>query len=205
MKKNLMYIGLAVIVIITLLLVFLPKEEKLDLAALKAVAERTTTTPGNNPWDIGDNDVAPTHGDLSFEVITEWEDSGVFYKDVSVVVNINSGYAQVAAISLVVNFDPQCVEVYPLDKTTVHKDLHAALSQAPGMMISNIVEGKFIFAYYCIKQSDFTVNGGVNKLLTLTMKVQSPTMLSFDDQPGQCEFSIDGRNHLSLSLNSKEI
>jgi len=177
------------------------KQDEKKLQALKAVAERTATAPGNNPWDIGDKDVAPTHGKLSFEVIKEYDDDGGCNKDVAVCIDINSGYANIGAISMVIAFDKKTCDMYKFDKTTLHNDLQAALLAAPGAFMTNTVDGKFYFAWYCLQPVTMTTSNGKYKICTLSFKlISQPAHVMFDTIPGNCEYSLDGVNHLILSL-----
>lgn len=175
------------------------KQEK-QLKVLKSIAERTEK-PQYDPWDIGTNDVAPTHAKLWFQVVDEWSIETMSFKKVCVNININSGYADLRAISLVVDYDEVNSTLLPFDKTSVHPALTAALSGSLGAMMSNINNGKFYFAYYCLAPMELNVTGNDYCLLELTFQTSAtPAPLIFDKTPGNVEFSIDGYNNLILEL-----
>lgn len=171
------------------------------LVDLKAVAFRTKTTAANNPWIIGDNDVAPTHGKLGMFPNMQWVQNNILYKKIDIKSNVNSGYADICAISIVIDYDENCSTLEPFDYASLHSDLQSALVKYPGGFMTNINNGKFYFCYYCIYPFTLDFTQGEYTLFQLTFKnIAPPCPVIFDMGQGNCEMSIDGWNNLSLSF-----
>lgn len=104
----------------------------------------------------------------------------------------------VAAISIVVNYDPTKCIPYPVDLNKVNPDLLNALSQGAGILVANVSNGKIYFAWCCIVPVTIDVLQG--DLFSMDFNSVTPgAILSFDTLiQGNLSVSQTGWDELNL-------
>lgn len=116
---------------------------------------------------------------------------------------IMSNEVNVRAISIVINYGVTDGILQPFDVTKVNPGLYQALSSGLGALLTNAVNGRFYFAWYCIAPITISTAGASNDLFKLDFANCSPqgyTMLFDNSVPENLSVSSNGWDELQIIL-----